>query len=87
MYLIFTQNFRKNYKVLLNHQHNIIIVGSGIVGMTLALSLSKKKKCKVTILEKNSKSDFLKYKGFKNVCHISRVSRILTNIDVWDKIN
>ena len=41
----------KIVEVLLNYKHNIIIVGSGLVGMAFALSLSKKK-INVTILEK-----------------------------------
>ena len=69
----------------MNYKHNIIIVGSGLVGMAFALSLSKKK-INVTILEKNSKSDFLKYKDFRTSAISQGSSRILTKIDVWQKI-
>ena len=69
----------------MNYKHNIIIVGSGLVGMAFALSLSKKK-INVTILEKNSKSDFLKYKDFRTSAISQGSSRILTKIDVSQKI-
>ena len=69
----------------MNYKHNIIIVGSGLVGMAFALSLSKKK-INVTILEKNSKSDFLKYKDLRTSAISQGSSRILTKIGIWEKI-
>ncbi len=68
-----------------NHQHNIIIVGSGIVGMTLALMLSKQK-CKVAILDKNSKKKLLELKDLRTSALSQGSSRILKEISLWDKI-
>ena len=53
-----------------NHQHNIIIVGSGLVGMTLALMLSKLK-CKVIILDRNKKEKLLeKEKAYEELLRL-----------------
>ena len=61
---------------------DVIIVGSGIIGMSLALSLSLKKK-KVVIIEKN----------FSNALKINRVYSIsektknfFNDIEIWQDI-
>ena len=68
-----------------NHQHNIIIVGSGLVGMTLALMLSKLKH-KVIILDKNSKKRLLEVKDSRTSAISQGSSRILKDISIWNKI-
>ena len=68
-----------------NHQHNIIIVGSGLVGMTLALMLSKLE-CRVTILDKNSKKKILELKDSRTSAISQGSSRILREISIWSKI-
>ena len=68
-----------------NHQHNIIIVGSGLVGMTLALMLSKLK-CKVIILDKNKKKKLLEVKDSRTSAISQGSSRILKEISLWNKI-
>ena len=68
-----------------NHQHNIIIVGSGLVGMTLALMLSKLKH-KVTVLDKNSKKKLLEVKDSRTSAISQGSSRILKDISIWNKI-
>ena len=69
-----------------NHQHNIIIVGSGLVGMTLALLLSNLE-FKVTILDKNSKKKLLEVKDSRTSAISQGSSRILEEISIWSKIN
>ena len=69
-----------------NHQHNIIIVGSGLVGMTLALMLSKLKH-KVIILDKSSKKKLLEVKDSRTSAISQGSSRILEEISIWSKIN
>ena len=60
---------------------DVIIVGSGIIGMSLALSLSMKKK-KVIIVEKN----FFSNLRVNRVYAISEKTKIFfENIDIWDK--
>lgn len=68
-----------------NHQHNIIIVGSGLVGMTLALMLSKLKH-KVIILDKSSKKKLLEVKDSRTSAISQGSSRILNEISLWNKI-
>ena len=68
-----------------NHQHNIIIVGSGLVGMTLALMLSKLE-CRVIILDKNSKEKLLEVKDSRTSAISQGSSRILKEISIWGKI-
>ena len=68
-----------------NHQHNIIIVGSGLVGMTLALMLSKLK-CKVIILDRNKKKKLLEVKDSRTSAISQGSSRILKEISLWNKI-
>ena len=68
-----------------NHQHNIIIVGSGLVGMTLALMLSKLKH-KVIILDKSSKKKLLEVKDSRTSAISQGSSRILKEISLWNKI-
>ena len=68
-----------------NHQHNIIIVGSGLVGMTLALMLSKLK-CKVIILDRNKKEKLLEVKDSRTSAISQGSSRILKEISLWNKI-
>jgi len=68
-----------------NHQHNIIIVGSGLVGMTLALMLSKLK-LNVIILDKNSKKNLLEVKDSRTSAISQGSSRILKEISIWNKI-
>ena len=68
-----------------NHQHNIIIVGSGLVGMTLALMLSRKQ-YKVLILDKSSKKELLEVKDFRTSAISQGSSRILKEISIWNKI-
>ena len=68
-----------------NHQHNIIIVGSGLVGMTLALMLSKLRH-KVIILDKNSKKKLLELKDSRTSAISQGSSRILKDISIWNKI-
>ena len=68
-----------------NHQHNIIIVGSGLVGMTLALMLSRQQ-YKVIILDKNSKKKLLELKDSRTSAISQGSSRILKEISIWNKI-
>ena len=68
-----------------NHQHNIIIVGSGLVGMTLALMLSRQQ-YKVLILDKSSKKELLEVKDFRTSAISQGSSRILKEISIWNKI-
>ena len=68
-----------------NHQQNIIIVGSGLVGMTLALMLSKLRH-KVIILDKNSKKKLLELKDSRTSAISQGSSRILKNLSIWNKI-
>ena len=68
-----------------NHQHNIIIVGSGLVGMTLALMLSKLRH-KVIILDKNSKKKLLEVKDSRTSAISQGSSRMLKDISIWNKI-
>ncbi len=68
-----------------NHQYNIIIVGSGLVGMTLALMLSKLK-CKVIILDRNNKKKLLEVKDSRTSAISQGSSRILKEISLWSKI-
>ncbi len=68
-----------------NHQHNIIIVGSGLVGMTLALMLSKLEK-NVIILDKNSKKQLLEVEDSRTSAISQGSSRILSEISMWSKI-
>ena len=68
-----------------NHQHNIIIVGSGLVGMTLALMLSKLK-CKVIVLDRNNKKKLLEVEDSRTSAISQGSSRILKEISLWNKI-
>ncbi len=68
-----------------NHQHNIIIVGSGLVGMTLALMLSKLKH-NVIILDKNKKQKLLDVMDSRTSAISQGSSRILKEISLWNKI-
>ena len=68
-----------------NHQHNIIIVGSGLVGMTLALMLSRQQ-YKVLILDKSSKKELLEVKDFRTSAISQGSSRILKELSIWNKI-
>ena len=68
-----------------NHQHNIIIVGSGLVGMTLALMLSRQQ-YKVLILDKSSKKELLEVKDSRTSAISQGSSRILKEISIWNKI-
>ena len=59
---------------------DVIIVGSGIIGMSLALSLSMKKK-KVIIVEKN----FFNNLRVNRIYAISEKTKIFfENIDIWE---
>ena len=61
---------------------DIIIVGSGIVGMSLALSLSKENK-KIIIIEKNLNAS----KKINRVYSISEKTKFFfEDIDVWRSI-
>ena len=66
-------------------KHNIIIVGSGLVGMTLALSLAQKK-ISVTIIEKNKKSKLLNINDSRTSAISQGSSRILTKLNIWNKL-
>ena len=66
-------------------KHNIIIVGSGLVGMTLALSLAQKK-ISVTIVEKNKKSKLLNINDSRTSAISQGSSRILTKLNIWNKL-
>ena len=68
-----------------NHQQNIIIVGSGLVGMTLALMLSKQQ-YNVLILDKSSKKELLEVKDTRTSAISQGSSRILKEISIWNKI-
>ena len=68
-----------------NHQHNIIIVGSGLVGMTLALMLSRQQ-YKVLILDKSSKKELLGVKDSRTSAISQGSSRILKELSIWNKI-
>ena len=68
-----------------NHQQNIIIVGSGLVGMTLALMLSKLKH-KVIVLDKSSKKKLLEVKDSRTSAISQGSSRIFKEISLWNKI-
>ena len=69
----------------MDNQHNIIIVGSGLVGMTLALTLSKLQH-KVIILDKSTKQGLLGVKDSRTSAISQGSSRILEEISLWDKI-
>ena len=66
-------------------KHNVIIIGSGLVGMILALSLAKKK-ISVTIIEKNKKSKLLNINDLRTSAISQGSSRILSDLKVWDKL-
>ena len=68
-----------------NHQHNIIIVGSGLVGMSLALMLSRRK-YKVLIFDKSSKKELLGVKDSRTSAISQGSSRILKELSIWNKI-
>ena len=53
--------------------------------MTLALSLAKKK-IYVTIIEKNKKSKLLNINDFRTSAISQGSSRILSDLNVWDKL-
>ena len=69
----------------MDNQHNIIIVGSGLVGMTLALMLSKIQ-CKVIILDKSTKQELLEVKDSRTSAISQGSSRILKEISLWEKV-
>tara|TARA_B000000565_G_scaffold173218_1_gene131122 strand:- start:265 stop:1422 length:1158 start_codon:yes stop_codon:yes gene_type:complete len=60
-------------------------VGSGLVGMTLALMLSRQQ-YKVLILDKSSKKELLEVKDFRTSAISQGSSRILKEISIWNKI-
>lgn len=64
---------------------NLIIVGSGLVGMTMALKLSKQK-IQSTILEKNSLQILNKISDKRTSAISQGSSRILKEIGIWEKI-
>ena len=66
-------------------KHNIIIVGSGLVGMTFALFLAKYR-INVTIIEKNKSSKLSKIIDSRTSAISQGTSRILNEIDIWDKV-
>ena len=68
-----------------NHKNNIIIIGCGLVGMTLALILSTQK-IKVTIVDKNSKKHLSKFKDKRTSAISQGSTRLLKNIGIWEKI-
>ena len=63
---------------------NLIIVGSGLVGMTMALMLSKQK-IQSTILEKNNKQILNKISDKRTSAISQGSSRILREIGIWEK--
>ena len=74
------------YGVLsIQKKHNIVIVGCGLVGMTLALFLAKHK-IKITILEKNKRSKLSKINDSRTSAISQGTSRILKEIDIWTKV-
>tara|TARA_B100000287_G_scaffold323399_1_gene307409 strand:- start:1048 stop:2235 length:1188 start_codon:yes stop_codon:yes gene_type:complete len=70
---------------LIKRNDNITIIGSGLVGMTLALILSRHK-INVTILEKNSKENLIKLKDSRTSAVSQGSKRILKEIGIWEKI-
>ncbi len=66
-------------------KHNIVIVGCGLVGMTLALFLAKHK-IKVTIIEKNERSRLSKINDSRTSAISQGTSRILNEIGLWEKV-
>ena len=66
-------------------KHNIVIVGCGLVGMTLALFLAKHK-IKVTIIEKNKSSRLSKINDSRTSAISQGTSRILNEIEIWQKV-
>ncbi len=70
---------------MIKRNDNITIIGSGLVGMTLALILSRHK-LSVTILEKNSKENLNKLKDTRTSAVSQGSKRILTEIGIWEKI-
>lgn len=66
-------------------KHNIVIVGCGLVGMTLALFLAKHK-IKVTIIEKNKSSKLSKINDSRTSAISQGTSRILNEIEIWQKV-
>ena len=62
-----------------------MIVGCGLVGMTLALFLAKQK-IKVTIIERNNNSKLSKINDSRTSAISQGTSRILNEIDIWEKV-
>ena len=66
-------------------KHNIIIVGSGLVGMTFALFLAKYR-INVTIIEKNKSSKLSKIIDSRTSAISQGTSRILDEVEIWGKV-
>ena len=66
-------------------KHSVIIIGCGLTGMILALSLAQKK-INVTIIEKNKKSKLLNIKDLRTSAISQGSSRILTNLNIWSAL-
>ena len=63
----------------------IIICGAGMVGMTLALLLSKEQ-INVLLIDKNNKDSFLNPKDARTTAISQGSSRIYKNLGIWDKL-
>ena len=63
----------------------IIICGAGLVGMTLALLLSKEQ-INVLLIDKNNKDSFLNPKDARTTAISQGSSRIYKNLGIWDKL-
>ena len=71
---------------MIKRNDNITIIGSGLVGMTLALILSRHK-INVTILEKNSEENLIKLKDTRTSAVSQGSKRILKEIGIWEKVS
>ena len=63
----------------------IIICGAGLVGMTLALLLSKEQ-INVLLIDKNNKNSFLNPRDARTTAISQGSSRIYKNLGMWDKL-
>ncbi len=68
------------------NNHEIVICGAGMIGLTFALLMAKKK-IRVCIIEKNSKKNLFEQKDSRTTAISQGSYRIYKEIDIWDKIS
>jgi len=69
-----------------NKKHSISVIGSGFVGMILALKIAKKG-INVALIDKSSKEKLSKVKDSRTTAISQGSSRILEKIGLWSKIS